>query len=49
MGRAEDALTYGGVTHYIIDEDEKILKEIAKPPQQIVAITEKHLLRFTMP
>jgi methenyltetrahydromethanopterin cyclohydrolase len=30
MGRAEDALTYGGVTHYIIDEDENKLKEIAE-------------------
>jgi len=29
MGRAEDALTYGGVTSYVVDEDEKKLKEIA--------------------
>lgn len=30
MGRAEDALTYGGVTSYIIDESEDVLREIAK-------------------
>jgi methenyltetrahydromethanopterin cyclohydrolase len=30
MGRAEDALTYGGVTNYIIDEEESILKELAE-------------------
>lgn len=30
MGRAEDALTYGGVTSYIIDESEDLLEEIAK-------------------
>jgi len=29
MGRAEDALTYGGVTNYIVDESEDVLKEIA--------------------
>jgi methenyltetrahydromethanopterin cyclohydrolase len=29
MGRAEDALTYGGVTTYIVDEEEEVLKEIA--------------------
>ncbi|MCK4439334.1 methenyltetrahydromethanopterin cyclohydrolase, partial [Candidatus Bathyarchaeota archaeon] len=29
MGRAEDALTYGGVTSYVVDEDEEKLKEIA--------------------
>lgn len=29
MGRAEDALTYGGVTSYVIDEPEDSLKEIA--------------------
>ncbi len=29
MGRAEDALTYGGVTSYIIDESEYKLEEIA--------------------
>lgn len=29
MGRAEDALTYGGVTTYIVDEEEDVLKEIA--------------------
>lgn len=28
MGRAEDALTYGGVTSYVVDED--VLKEIAQ-------------------
>jgi methenyltetrahydromethanopterin cyclohydrolase len=30
MGRAEDALTYGGVTNYIIDEEESILKELTE-------------------
>ena len=30
MGRAEDALTYGGVTAYIVDEEEDILKEMVE-------------------
>ena len=30
MGRAEDALTYGGVTAYIVDEEEDVLKEMAE-------------------
>jgi methenyltetrahydromethanopterin cyclohydrolase len=30
MGRAEDALTYGGVTSYVIDEEEDVLREIAE-------------------
>ncbi len=30
MGRAEDALTYGGVTSYVVDESEDVLREIAK-------------------
>jgi methenyltetrahydromethanopterin cyclohydrolase len=30
MGRAEDALTYGGVTAYVVDEEESVLKEIAE-------------------
>ena len=30
MGRAEDALTYGGVTSYIVDEDDKTLKDLAE-------------------
>ena len=30
MGRAEDALTYGGVTNYIVDESEDVLEEIAE-------------------
>jgi methenyltetrahydromethanopterin cyclohydrolase len=30
MGRAEDALTYGGVTTYLVDESEDKLKEIAE-------------------
>lgn len=30
MGRAEDALTYGGVTHFIVDEEEEVLKELAE-------------------
>jgi methenyltetrahydromethanopterin cyclohydrolase len=30
MGRAEDALTYGGVTSYVVNESEDVLSEIAK-------------------
>ena len=30
MGRAEDALTYGGVTSYVVDEEEDVLREIAE-------------------
>lgn len=30
MGRAEDALTYGGVTSYIVDEDDETLKALAE-------------------
>lgn len=30
MGRAEDALTYGGVTTYVVDEAEDVLKDIAE-------------------
>lgn len=30
MGRAEDALTYGGVTSFIVDESEDVLKEISE-------------------
>ncbi len=30
MGRAEDALTYGGVTNYVVDEDEDVLRELAE-------------------
>ncbi len=30
MGRAEDALTYGGVTNFIVDESEDVLEEIAE-------------------
>lgn len=30
MGRAEDALTYGGVTQYIVDEEEDLLAELAE-------------------
>ncbi len=30
MGRAEDALTYGGVTSYVVDESEEVLREIAE-------------------
>jgi methenyltetrahydromethanopterin cyclohydrolase len=30
MGRAEDALTYGGVTSYVVDEEEGVLKEMAE-------------------
>ena len=29
MGRAEDALTYGGVTGYIVDEDDETLRDLA--------------------
>lgn len=33
MGRAEDALTYGGVTSFIVDEDEDVLAEkVEKAP-----------------
>jgi methenyltetrahydromethanopterin cyclohydrolase len=30
MGRAEDALTYGGVTSYIVDEEDSVLKDLAE-------------------
>lgn len=30
MGRAEDALTYGGVTTYMVDEDESVLKDLVE-------------------
>jgi len=30
MGRAEDALTYGGVTNYIVDEEDDVLEELAR-------------------
>ncbi|RLI09335.1 methenyltetrahydromethanopterin cyclohydrolase [Candidatus Bathyarchaeota archaeon] len=30
MGRAEDALTYGGVTSYIVDEDDETLRDLAE-------------------
>lgn len=30
MGRAEDALTYGGVTSYVVDESEDVIREIAE-------------------
>jgi len=30
MGRAEDALTYGGVTSYVVDEDEEVLKDLVE-------------------
>jgi methenyltetrahydromethanopterin cyclohydrolase len=30
MGRAEDALTYRGVTSYIVDDEEDFLREVAK-------------------
>lgn len=29
MGRAEDALTYAGVTSYVVDEEESVLKQMA--------------------
>jgi methenyltetrahydromethanopterin cyclohydrolase len=35
MGRAEDALTYGGVTNYVIDEEEGTLKEMAEKSPSI--------------
>jgi methenyltetrahydromethanopterin cyclohydrolase len=28
MGRAEDAITYGGVVNYVVDEDEDVIKNI---------------------
>ncbi len=30
MGRAEDALTYGGVTNYVVDEEEDVLRDMAE-------------------
>lgn len=30
MGRAEDALTYGGVTNYVVDEDDEVLRDLAE-------------------
>ncbi len=30
MGRAEDALTYGGVTSYVVDEEDETLEELSK-------------------
>jgi methenyltetrahydromethanopterin cyclohydrolase len=30
MGRAEDAITYGGVTSYIVDEEDETLEELAE-------------------
>jgi len=30
MGRAEDALTYGGVTSYVVDEGDEILRDLAE-------------------
>jgi methenyltetrahydromethanopterin cyclohydrolase len=30
MGRAEDALTYGGVTTYVVDESEDVLKDLTE-------------------
>ena len=30
MGRAEDALTYGGVTNFVVDEEESVLMDLAK-------------------
>ncbi|MEM2127977.1 MAG: methenyltetrahydromethanopterin cyclohydrolase [Candidatus Bathyarchaeia archaeon] len=30
MGRAEDAITYGGVTDYIVDEDDETLRDLAE-------------------
>lgn len=30
MGRAEDALTYGGVTNYVVDEEDEVLKKLAE-------------------
>jgi len=30
MGRAEDALTYGGVTYFVVDEEDEALRELAQ-------------------
>jgi methenyltetrahydromethanopterin cyclohydrolase len=30
MGRAEDALTYGGVTSFVVDEEDEMLRELAE-------------------
>lgn len=35
MGRAEDALTYGGVTSYVVDEKEGVLEEMAEKAPSI--------------
>ncbi len=35
MGRAEDALTYGGVTSYVVDEEEGVLEEMAEKAPSI--------------
>jgi methenyltetrahydromethanopterin cyclohydrolase len=35
MGRAEDALTYGGVTSFIVDEEESLLEKIAEKAPSI--------------
>ena len=35
MGRAEDALTYGGVTSYVVDEEEGVLEDMAEKAPSI--------------
>ncbi len=35
MGRAEDALTYGGVTSYVVDDEEGVLEEMAEKAPSI--------------
>lgn len=35
MGRAEDALTYGGVTSYIVDEDDEALRDLTEQAPSI--------------
>ena len=35
MGRAEDALTYAGVTSFVVDEEESVLKELTKQASSI--------------
>jgi methenyltetrahydromethanopterin cyclohydrolase len=37
MGRAEDAITYGGVVNYIVDEEEDVIKEIINEASSLAA------------
>jgi methenyltetrahydromethanopterin cyclohydrolase len=37
MGRAEDAITYGGIVNYVVDEDEEVVKEIINKASSLAA------------